>query len=92
MTLRVVTVITLLSLLMSTNPSQTPKFDVLIKNGRIVDGSGRPGYNADIAIKGQRIVEIGSLKNATATRTIELMDWLSRRDSSTCSASQRHIC
>ena len=44
---------------MSTYQSQTHMFDVLIKNGRIVDGSGRPSYMGDIAIKGQRIVKIG---------------------------------
>ena len=54
-------------------PSQTqsPQFDLLIKNGRIIDGSGRAGYNADIAIKDQRIARIGNLTNATASRTID---------------------
>ena len=48
---------------------QSPQFDLLIKNGRIVDGSGRPSYVADVAIKGDRIVSIGKLSSATATRT-----------------------
>jgi dihydroorotase/N-acyl-D-amino-acid deacylase len=48
-----------------------PQFDLLIKNGRIIDGSGRPGYLADLAIKGDRIVRIGKLKNADATRVID---------------------
>jgi N-acyl-D-amino-acid deacylase len=63
-----------LSLLtMVTFPTNLPQsqFDVLIKNGRIVDGSGRPAYNADIAIKDKRIARIGNLANATATRTID---------------------
>ena len=51
--------------------AQTTQYDVLIKNGRIVDGSGRPGYNADIAIKDQRIARIGNLANATAAKTID---------------------
>src|ERR1044072_2637895 len=51
--------------------SQAPQFDLLIKNGRIVDGSGRAGYVADLAIKGDRIVSIGKLAQATATRTID---------------------
>ena len=46
-------------------------FDVLIKNGRIIDGSGRPGYMADLAIKGDRIARIGKLPNATADRVID---------------------
>src|ERR1044072_9133859 len=51
--------------------SQAPQFDLLIKNGRIVDGSGRAGYVADVGIKGDRIVSIGKLAQATATRTID---------------------
>ena len=63
--------LTLISIAMSAKTPPQPQFDVLIKNGRIVDGSGRPGYNADIAIKGQRIARIGNLPNATATKTID---------------------
>jgi len=51
--------------------TQSPQFDLLIKNGRIVDGSGRAAYVADLAIKGDRIVSIGKLSQATATRTID---------------------
>ena len=50
---------------------RAPQYDLLIRNGRIVDGSGRAGYNADVAIKGDRIVKIGKLSQATATRTID---------------------
>ena len=50
---------------------QSPQFDLLIKNGRIVDGSGRAAYVADVGIKGDRIVSIGKLSTATATRTID---------------------
>ncbi len=50
---------------------QSPQYDLLIRNGRIVDGSGNAGYIADLAIKGDRIVKIGKLEQATATRTID---------------------
>jgi len=50
---------------------QAPQFDLLIKNGRIVDGSGRAAYVADLGIKGDRIVSIGKLSQATAARTID---------------------
>lgn len=50
---------------------QSPQFDLLIKNGRIIDGSGRAAYAADVAIKGDRIVQIGNLSKATATHTID---------------------
>src|SRR6266545_3700999 len=59
----------LLSSLSSATTSK-PQYDLLIKNGLVVDGSGRPGYVADIAINGDRIVRLGKLKNATAAREI----------------------
>ena len=52
-------------------PSQTPQYDLLIRNGTIVDGSGRTRYVSDLAIKGDRIVRIGKLPNATAARVID---------------------
>src|SRR6185312_1669162 len=48
-----------------------PQYDLLIRNGTVIDGSGKPRYRADIAIKGDRIVRIGKLKNASATREID---------------------
>jgi len=56
---------------LTTPAIQRAQFDVLIKNGRIVDGSGSPGFIADLAIKGDRIAQIGKLTNATATRVID---------------------
>jgi N-acyl-D-amino-acid deacylase len=47
------------------------EYDLLIKNGRIVDGSGRAAYNADLAISGDRIVRIGNLARARAKHTID---------------------
>ncbi|MCM3873442.1 MAG: D-aminoacylase [Pyrinomonadaceae bacterium] len=47
------------------------QYDLLIKNGSIIDGSGQPGYTSDLAVKGDRIVRIGNLKNAKATRVID---------------------
>jgi len=48
-----------------------PVYDLLIRNGRVLDGSGNPWYYADVAIKGDRIAAVGRLPNATATRTID---------------------
>ncbi len=56
------------------NPNQTtPKatYDLLIKDGTIVDGSGWARYRADVAIQGDRIVRIGKLPGATAKRVID---------------------
>ena len=39
----------------------TPTFDVLITNGRVVDGTGAPWFRADVGIIGDRIAAIGQL-------------------------------
>src|SRR6201992_4150193 len=41
-------------------------YDILIKNGRIVDGSGGPSYRGDVGIKDGKIVEIGKLPGPPA--------------------------
>lgn len=46
-------------------------FDLLLKGGRIYDGSGMPGYNGDVGIKDGKIVEIGRLKESAA-RTLDV--------------------
>ncbi len=68
------------------------QYDLLIKNGRIIDGSGQPGYTADLAVKGDRIVQIGNLKNAKATRVIDAAGLVVAPDSSTCWASRKPTC
>lgn len=44
-------------------------FDVLIKGGRIYDGSGFPSYLGDVGVSGGRVVDVGRL-NGSARRTI----------------------
>src|ERR1051326_457377 len=46
-------------------------FDILIQNGKVVDGTGSPSFHGDLAIKGGRIAALGKLKNKTAARTID---------------------
>jgi N-acyl-D-amino-acid deacylase len=48
-----------------------PQFDILIRNGRVLDGTGNPWYRADIGIRGDRIASMGSLGNLTAKMTID---------------------
>lgn len=45
--------------------------DVLIKNGKILDGTGGPWYSADIGVRGDRIVAIGKLEGTVAKKTID---------------------
>ena len=51
--------------------SQSPQYDLVITNGRVIDGSGRAAYVADVGIKGDRIVKIGKVPSNAATRTID---------------------
>jgi N-acyl-D-amino-acid deacylase len=47
------------------------EYDVLIRNGRIMDGSGNPWYSGDVAIRGNRVAAIGKLSGAHAKRVID---------------------
>ncbi len=49
-------------------------YDILIRNARVVDGTGNAWFRADVAIKGDRIAAIGRLQNATADRSIDAKD------------------
>ena len=46
-------------------------YDILIKNGTIIDGSGRPMYRADIGIREERIVALGDLTEGRAEKEID---------------------
>jgi N-acyl-D-aspartate/D-glutamate deacylase len=46
-------------------------FDLVVKNGTIIDGSGLPRYRADLAVKDGRIAEIGRLDGAAASETLD---------------------
>jgi N-acyl-D-amino-acid deacylase len=54
--------------------SQTPKFDLIITGGRIVDGTGNPWFRADVGIQSGHIVEVGNLTGRAASRIIRLHD------------------
>ena len=44
-------------------------YDVVIKDGRIYDGSGLPSFTGDVAVNGTQIVEVGRI-NGSARRVI----------------------
>src|SRR5437867_10582715 len=48
-----------------------PQYDIIIRDGRVVDGSGGSGFNADVAITGDHIARIGNLGGAKAKRVID---------------------
>lgn len=47
------------------------EFDVLIKNGQIVDGSGKAGYTGDLAINADTIAALGNLSKASGRIEID---------------------
>src|SRR6185369_3779241 len=51
--------------------AQPQEYDVVITNGRIVDGTGNPWFYGDVAIRGDRIVKVGRIVPAQAKRTID---------------------
>jgi len=46
-------------------------FDVVIRNGRVLDGSGNPWVRLDLGIRGGRIAALGALSGATADTVID---------------------
>jgi N-acyl-D-amino-acid deacylase len=48
-----------------------PQFDVIIRNGMVYDGSGRPPKKADVAIRGDRIAAVGNLNRASAKTIVD---------------------
>lgn len=52
-------------------PAMAAEFDVLIRGGRLLDGSGTPWVYADLGIKGDRIAALGRLQGASAKTVIE---------------------
>ena len=51
--------------------SQGATYDVLIRGGHIVDGTGNPWFAGDVAITGGRIAAVGRIPNATARRIVD---------------------
>ena len=57
-------------------PAQPPagsgeRFDVLIRGGHVLDGTGNPWFTADVGIRGDRIAAIGRLADAQAGRVVD---------------------
>ncbi len=47
------------------------QYDIIIRNGKIIDGTGNSWYYGDVAVKDGKIISIGKLQSATAIKTID---------------------
>ena len=48
-----------------------PQYDIVIRNGHVIDGTGSPWYSGDVAIQNGRIAAIGQLASTAAKRAID---------------------
>ncbi|HUK19642.1 MAG TPA: D-aminoacylase [Bryobacteraceae bacterium] len=60
-----------LLLLAALAPALAQPYDLVIRNGHIIDGTGSPWYAGDVAIRAGKIAAIGHLAGAPARRTID---------------------
>src|SRR6185436_6554410 len=63
--------ILLLLLFFAQTVNAQQSYDLLIRNGKIIDGTGNSWFYADIAIKDGKIVRIGKLNSATAVKIVD---------------------
>jgi N-acyl-D-amino-acid deacylase len=54
-----------------TGAARGESYDVIIRGGHILDGTGNPWYAGDVGIRGDKIAAIGKLEGASAKRTID---------------------
>lgn len=71
-----VTLLTIILLCVARTSAAAETFDVLIRNGHIMDGTGSPWYCADLGIRNGRIAAIGRLHDATARTVIDARNLL----------------
>lgn len=73
-----VSLFTALSITSSINATEQPnasldeiRADIVIRNGSVIDGTGKPKFNADVAISGDRIVYVGTHRHVIAEQIID---------------------
>jgi dihydroorotase/N-acyl-D-amino-acid deacylase len=51
--------------------AQTPVYDLLIRNARVVDGTGAAWFRADVAVKGDTIAAVGKLEAGSGKKSVD---------------------
>ena len=69
---RLAPLLALLACTVSEQPPAERPYDVLLRGGWIVDGTGNPRYAGDVAITGERIAALGRLPGAEARETLDV--------------------
>ena len=59
------------SLVARAQQASSPEYDLMIRGGRIIDGTGNPWFSGDVAIQEGRIVDVGAIGDASADREID---------------------
>jgi dihydroorotase/N-acyl-D-amino-acid deacylase len=70
--LRGVFLLTWISWPLALSAAPGSELDLVLANGRVVDGSGAPWFRADVGIRGDRIIALGDLSRAAAGRRIDV--------------------
>ncbi len=52
-------------------PAADPAYDLVVRNGRVVDGTGNPWFHGDVAVRGDRVVAVGRVPAGSAKREID---------------------
>ena len=55
----------------TSSPQRAEGFDLIVRNGRVMDGSGNPWFRADIGIRGGKIAAVGDLSRTTSATVID---------------------
>jgi N-acyl-D-aspartate/D-glutamate deacylase len=69
---KTVLVVALAGTVLAAQASQPLRFDILIRGGSVVDGTGGAPYRADVGVLGKFIARVGDLSGAEAARTIDV--------------------
>lgn len=56
---------------LSSVPQVSAPYDLVIRGGRVLDGTGTPAVRADVGIRGDRIAAVGDLSNAQAAQELD---------------------